>query len=73
MSSSDDSEPLLANFLARHNPAKSNSSNSSLPDWIKAHQVRARARRRRGAARRGAVARRRKPAARSVALPGRRR
>jgi hypothetical protein len=40
MSSSDDDEPLLANFLARHNPAKSNSSNSSLPQWIKAHQVR---------------------------------
>ena len=41
--SSSDEEPLLANFLSRHTAAaarRSDSSNSSLPEWIKTHQVR---------------------------------
>jgi hypothetical protein len=38
MADSSDDEPLLANFMARR-PTNSNSSNSSLPEWIKAHQV----------------------------------
>jgi len=38
-SSSDDDEPLLASFLARNATKQSDSSKSSLPEWIKAHQV----------------------------------
>lgn len=41
MSDSSDDEPVLANFLAARNTRRnSNSSGSSLPEWIKVHQVR---------------------------------